>query len=237
MVARRMSTFDSDGLTTFHHSPFLADEEFNRQWEHVEQATFGGPTDIRWRVWLLTRCARNCRSLPGAYVEFGVYRGGCAFMVLSTAELEPDRPYFLFDTFAGIPDDRLTERERAPFGRRVIGLGGHLAFTSAEYVREFLADWAGNVRLVEGDVFDTLPETETGPIAFCHLDLNAAAPTELALEYLYPRLVSGGMLVMDDYGYSGYEDQRDVLEAFFADRPEELIALPTGTALVVKCPP
>jgi O-methyltransferase len=53
---------------------------------------------------------------------------------------------------------------------------------------------------------------------------------------LYPRLVAGGMLVMDDYGWAGYQDQHELLERFFADRPEELIALPTGQPLVVKLP-
>jgi O-methyltransferase len=226
----REPSFASDGLTTVHHSPFVADDEFNRLWDRVSEAWFGGPADIRWRVWLLTRCARHCRALPGSFVEFGVYRGGCSYMVLATAGLDHSRRLFLFDTFAGIPADRLTKAEYAA------GLAGALADTSVDYVRGFLVEWADHLELVAGDIFDTLPRTEIGPVAFCHLDLNASQPTRLALEYLYPRLVAGGMLVMDDYGWAGYEDQREVLETFFAGKPEELIALPTGQALVVKLP-
>jgi hypothetical protein len=226
----RTFTFDSDGVATAHYSPFLDDPEFNQLWDHVSKAWFGEWWDLRWRIWILTRCGIQCRALPGSFVEFGVYRGGCSYMVLATAGLESERPYFLFDTYSGIPKEQLTESELEH------GLAGELANTSAEYVQAFLADWHSNVVIVEGNIFDTLPKTETGPIAFCHLDLNASQATELALDYVYPRLVAGGMLLLDDYGWAGYEDQREVLDRFFAGKQEELIALPTGQALMIKLP-
>ena len=68
--------------------------------------------DIRWRMWLLTSVARQVRDLPGDAAEFGVYRAGCARMILETVGLPSGRRYHLFDTFAGIPDSELTERER-----------------------------------------------------------------------------------------------------------------------------
>ncbi len=231
MADLRTFTFDSDGVATAHYSPFLDDPKFNRLWEHVSTAWFGEFWDLRWRIWILTRCGVQCRALAGSYVEFGVYRGGCSYMVLATAGLERDRPYFLFDTYSGVPDEHLTESELEH------GLAGELANTSADYVREFLGNWRSNLVVVEGNIFETLAQTETGPIAFCHLDLNASWATQLALDYLYPRLVDGGILVLDDYGWRGYEDQRAVLDAFFAEKREEIIALPTGQALVIKLPP
>lgn len=217
-----------DGLATTHYSPFLTDPAFNERYAQVSSWWFDRPVDVRWRAWLLTRCAAQCRALRGSFVEFGVYRAGYAFMILSTASLHADQRFYLFDTFKGIPRTNLTETEaRAGFAKR-------LDSTSLAHVREVLAEWSANIVLVEGDIFDTLLEVETGEIAFCHLDLNASAPTKRALEYLYPRLVPGGMIVMDDYGFSGYEEQRSVLDAFFADKPEELIALPTGQGVVVK---
>jgi hypothetical protein len=216
-------TFDSDGLRTYHYSPFLDDPVFARAWDSVAWTWDGA--DMRWRLWFLTRCAIQCRTLPGAYVEFGVYRGGCARAILSTVDIA--QPFYLFDTFAGFRESQLTERER--------WLAGTLTDTSAEEVKTFLAAWENPIFCV-GDLFDTLPATETGAIAFCHLDLNAAAPTKLALEYLYPRLLPAGIIVMDDYGWARYEDQREILEAFFATAPETIIALPTGQAIAVKLP-
>ena len=83
-------------------------------------------------------------------------------------------------------------------------------------------------------MFETLKTTETGPLAFVHLDLNAAAPSEVALEYSYSRLVPGGIAVFDDYGWAEFEEQRKVIDRYFAGRKDGLIALPTGQAISVK---
>ncbi len=223
--------FDSDGMATAHFSPFLEDPGFNDAYRRITDRWPGGTRDVRWRVWLLVRCARQAAAVAGAgaFAEFGVYRGATAYMVLS--QLGPalgERPLYLFDTFSGIPSDRLTP------GEVEAGLEGTLADTSVEEVRRLLEPWAANVRLVAGDVLETLPATETGPLAWAHLDLNAAAPTRAALDYVYPRLVRSGVVVFDDYGWRGYEAQRVAIDDFLIDKPETLVPLPTGQALLIK---
>jgi O-methyltransferase len=222
-------TYMADGLATLHHSPFLEDAEWSRLYDRMARDWFQGEVvDARWRMWLLTRYARHARHLPGNYAEFGTYRGGCAWMVLSTVDLEPTRRFHLFDTFRGIPGDKVTEEERDA------GFVGRLSDTSEDYVRRIVEPWKPIPKLWPGDVFDTFPAADTGKLAFVHLDLNAAAPTGHVLEHVYHRVVPGGIVVFDDYGWPGYEDQRDVIEAFLRDRPEELVALPTGQAVLTK---
>jgi O-methyltransferase len=159
----------------------------------------GRSLDVRWRMWLLTQCAGQCRNLPGSFVEFGVYRAGCAFMILKVHGLDKDQRFYLFDTFQGVPDSHLTKAERRA------GFSGRLQDTSLAHVTDVLADWTSTITLVPGDIFETLPEAETGPVALCHLDLNVSAPTLRALEYIYPRLVPAAMIVMDDYGQIEYQ--------------------------------
>jgi hypothetical protein len=225
-MRRPAYAFAGDGIATNHFCPFLGDAEFTRLFGEVVEF-WPGRVDLRWRA-ILTEAARHASRLPGNLVEFGVYRGGYAFMVLSRTALRPDQRFYLFDTFAGIPEMRLTAHEASD------GFARRWSDTSVEHVSRLLARWASQLVFVEGDVFDTIPRTETGPIAFASLDLNASAPTAEALKYLYPRLVPGAMLVMDDYGCPGYEDQRGVIARFFEGQPEQVMALPTGQALVVK---
>jgi len=222
-------TYNADGMATVHYSPFQDDREFTRLYDAMAAEWFSDVVvDARWRMWLLTRYARYARTLPGNFAEFGVYRGGCSRMVLGTARLESARRLFLFDTYTGIPDDRLTADESRE------GLGGRLGDTSAEYVSRLLSDWDPIPVICAGDVFETIPRTDTGPLAFVHLDLNAAAPTRHVLEHVHDRLVPGGVVVLDDYGWRGYEDQRRTVEEFLRDRPETLIALPSGQAVFHK---
>jgi O-methyltransferase len=226
--------WEGDGLATEHYSPFLEDERFAERWSQLEGRWYDLPGwDPRWRLWVLTRLARQCRALSGAYVEFGAYRGGTAYMVLGTADLGSGRRFFLFDTFAGAPREHATEHETA---RGVVDVFAGHTDTSVERVAALLAEWESNVELCPGDVFETLPRTEVGRIAFCHLDLNVAGPTRRALAYAYQRLQPGAVVVVDDYGWDDYEDLRAVVDAFFDDKPESVVALPTGQAIVTKLP-
>lgn len=228
-LARRFR-FEGDGLGTDHFSPFVEDADFTALYESMKREWFvdGDVGDVRWRMWMLTRCARQCSRLPGVFAEFGVYRAGCAYMILATRSIAPGQRFFLFDTFQGIPGDRLLPAEVEH------GFAGRWSDTSPEYVLRRLAPWRGCLEVVAGDVFETLPRTETGPIAFGHIDLNAAAPTAAVLDYVYPRLLPGGILVFDDYGFEGYEEQRHVIDDFFASRPEQVLATPAGPSLVIK---
>jgi O-methyltransferase len=221
--------FEADGMATVHYSPFLEDARFNAVHADMTAEWFVDlRVDTRWRMWLLTQFAHHCRELPGAFAEFGVYRAGCAYMILQTSALPPSKRLFLFDTFTGIPTEGLTDSERAE------GLAGALGDTSVDYVLRRLGPWHPQISIIEGDVFETLGRTETGPLAFVHMDLNASRPTVAALEYAYPRLVSGAVIVFDDYGWRGLEAQREAVDEFLADRAEDVVAVPTGQGLLIK---
>lgn len=219
--------YESDGLATAWHSPFLADREWQSRYDAMARDWFsGGVVDVRWRMWILTQMARSSDGL-GAFAEFGTNRGGCAYMMLATTRRSP---LYMFDTFAGIPATNLTQEERAA------GFAGSWADTSVEHVRRRLAEWADRARFCVGDVFETLEDVETGELALVHMDLNAAAATRRALEYAHPRLRAGGVIVFDDYGFTGYEDQRAVVDDFLAATQDLPVALPTGQALLFKRP-
>jgi len=224
--------YRSTDLATSNHSPFLEDPMFAQAWERVATHWYEGEADIRWRLWILSRLARTRRAdlsrSPASVAEFGVYRGGCAFVILSTAELPASQRYFLFDTFAGLPEDHLVESEQR------MGMAGEWSDTSVEAVNELLAKWSAQIEIRAGDIFDVLKVTETGPLSFVHVDLNASAPTIRALEYAYERMVPGAIIVFDDYGSPRYMEQRRGIDAFFAAVPEDVVALPTGQAFAVK---
>ncbi len=218
-----------DGLATKHYSPFVDDRRFSDAYARLGAEgcwPVDAGEDIRWRIWLLAGFARAA-SVGGAFAEFGVYRGGCASMLLQTPGVAPPR-FFLFDTFTGIPDTGLTKIEQEA------AFDGRLATTSADEVRSRLSEWHDVIEVVQGDVFETLGRLDSGPLSFVHIDLNATAPTRLALEYTLERLLPGGIVVFDDYGWSGYEEQRDAIDSVLDGRGESLVALPTGQAVLTR---
>ena len=80
---------------------------------------------------------------------------------------------------------------------------------------------AERVHLVEGRVEETLPASAPAAIALLRLDTDWYESTRHELEHLYPRLVSGGVLLLDDYGY--WEGARQAVDEWLAATGERLL--------------
>jgi hypothetical protein len=82
-----------------------------------------------------------------------------------------------------------------------------------------------------------IPErfTDVAERRFCflHLDVDLLQPTHDALEFFYPRMVPGGVILCDDYGFETCPGARLAVDGFFASRPEPVVHLPTGQGLVI----
>jgi O-methyltransferase len=226
-TVNRLFSYWADGIATAHYCPFVDDDDFEVAYREMCSGWLPG-ADVRWRMWLLTSLAQQCQRLAGNFAEFGTWRGGCAYMILSRTSVSAEHRFFLFDTFAGIPADKLTSREREQ------NFANRLGDTSAEYVDALLARWRPRYALCPGDVFNTLGSVDVGTLSFAHIDMNATAPSRLALEFVYEHMMPGGIIVFDDYGWASCEDQRRMIDEFFARVPEKAIALPTGQAWVIK---
>jgi hypothetical protein len=150
-------------------------------------------------------------DIPGSFVECGVWKGG-SMMVVARTLLDHgvgDRELFLFDTFDGMPapsdsdinlrGDRAADMLAAADKRDTIWAISHLDETmrnarSVGYPPE-------RIHFIEGRVEETLPGKAPEAIALLRLDMDWHEPTRHALEHLFPRLVRGGVLIVDDYGY------------------------------------
>lgn len=71
-------------------------------------------------------------------------------------------------------------------------------------------------------------------IAYLHIDLNSANAKISVLEVLFDRVVSGGVIVFDDYGWKSFSRQREAEDRFMAERGYRILELPTGQGLVIK---
>jgi O-methyltransferase len=178
---------------------------------------------------------RHCerRGISGAIVECGVWRGGSMLaMLLTLAETGAvDRDVFLYDTFEGMNepssadvsrfDDRSAlDRWREHSGRPWPEVFGPEAF-SEEGVRETVARSGYPVErmtFVRGEVEHTIPATVPRVIAVLRLDTDWYESTRHELNHLYPLLVPGGILIVDDYGH--WDGARRAVDEYFASDPD-----------------
>ena len=180
---------------------------------------------IAWRTHILTWAAKNCLAVPGDFVECGTYRGYSAEVICRYVQQhKAGKRFVLYDLFD--PGDG------GGVGHRLPSHGNALF---AEVVARFQPH--PGVLVVRGKVPDALPETAPERISFLHLDMNNAAAEAAALDALFDRISDGGMIVLDDYGWSYYSEQRVVADRFAAAHGQLIVELPTGQGMLIKRTP
>ncbi|MFC9604196.1 TylF/MycF/NovP-related O-methyltransferase [Streptomyces niveus] len=172
-------------------------------------------------------------NIPGDIVECGVWRGGsmqaCAKTLLALGET--DRGLHLFDTFEGMPPPTAEDLRRdGKSAEDLLAAQGKdrpiWAVASLEDVQAGFANvpYPGErVHYVQGLVEDTVPQQAPEQISILRLDTDWYASTKHELEFLYPRLVSGGVLLIDDYGY--WQGSRQAVDEFLEKTGERLLML------------
>src|SRR5262249_6618059 len=91
-----------------------------------------------------------------------------------------------------------------------------------------------NYRVYKGWIPERFKDVESLTFRFVHIDERLCEPTRDSLEVFYPRVASGGILLLDDHGFRSCPGATKAAEEFFANKPEELSLLPTGQAFTMK---
>jgi len=166
------------------------------------------------------------RRIPGAVVECGVWRGGSMMAVAQTLKLlgAVDRDLYLFDTFEGMSAPSAADVDFVGRSADAMLSQSSKGDASSYWCYASLEDVQGAVgkvgypadrfHFVRGKVEDTVPAQAPSQIALLRLDTDWYESTKHELEHLYPRLSSGGVLIIDDYGH--WQGSRKATDEFIA---------------------
>jgi O-methyltransferase len=192
------------------------------------------------RIVAVLDAVRYCvqREIPGAFAECGVWRGGSVMaMIYALQDLgRDDRDIYLFDTFEGMTEP--TDLDTSPVDRSAqewwaeAEQSGDRAFPhffdrevfNEDVVRENVLGTgypAERVHFVRGRVEDTLPQHAPETLALLRLDTDWYESTKHELVHLYPRLVDGGVLIIDDYGH--WEGCRRAVDEYFSSEADPIL--------------
>ena len=158
------------------------------------------------------------KNIPGDMAELGVAFGSSARMISSRA---PARVLHLFDTFEGLPGPVSGDSSRFQKNQYRFAI---------EDVQQYLT--GTNVRFHKGFFPDTARGLDDLKFAFVHLDADLYESTKAGLEWFYPRLNSGGILICHDYDTSAGVNR--AFEEFFANKPEPYLDLAGSQCMFIK---
>jgi hypothetical protein len=218
-------TFREDGLSTSHNCDFIRDPQFLRAYEAAQKHE--GGVNIRWRMHVTQWAGYHAMQLGGDFVECGVNRGFLSASVMSYLNFKSlhDRKFFLFDTYSGLVDALVTEEDVAAYR--------HPYTDCYDFVVDAFKEYP-NVVIVRGVVPDSLRSVEINRVAYLSIDMNCVQPEIAALEYFWPRMVAGGIVIIDDYGFPGHEAQKGAADRFAISVGARILSLPTGQGLLLK---
>ena len=222
-------TYYTDGLATCINCDFIDDDKFKISYQAAVNTNPWPGFTLQWRVYIVCYFADLVKELQGDFVECGVNTGAYAKAVINYVKFNDlQKTFFLLDTFDGLVSNQLKENERKA------GLENYLSQYKNVYesvVETFKED---NVNIIKGAVPDTLPKCNATQIAFLSIDMNCVEPEIAAMEYFYDKVVIGGVIIIDDYGFPQHIEQKKAHDAFALKKGINILALPTGQGVIIK---
>jgi hypothetical protein len=233
-----MPVYARDGLISMHRHAFMDDPLFQRAWQRGVEALGGRRRVYRgqWRMHVQLWAAACASQLDGDFIECGVNYGFSSSVVMEFLDWDRlGKTFYLLDTFAGLDPRFITagERRAGALKRNEQHLRNHFYVSSVDRVRANFAQWR-NQRIIVGAIPETLEQVDARAVAHLHIDMNCAPPEVAALRFFWPRLSPGALVLLDDYAYRGFEEQRLAMNALACELGVPICALPTGQGLLIK---
>lgn len=164
---------------------------------------------------------KKTAKVNGDIAEVGVWKGGSAKLI---CEAKGNKTLHLFDTFEGLPDLCETDNPKQFYKGQYLG--------SFENVKTYLKKYS-NVYFYKGLFPSTAESIKNKRFSFVNLDVDLYQSTLSCLEFFYPRMNMGGVIISHDY--IGAPGVKKAFDDFFEEKPEPIIELSGLQCLIVKC--
>lgn len=167
-------------------------------------------------------------KVPGDTAECGVFKGASSWLIMRHAGENPVggvRQHHIFDSFEGISEPGNDDGD--------YWTKGDLS-CSQKKVAANLREFDDRCHYHKGWIPERFDDVAQKKFAFVHIDVDLSQPTRDSIEFFYPRLNDGAVLVCDDYGSAFCPGATKVMDEFLADKPEKMVGLSTTGGFFIK---
>ncbi len=174
------------------------------------------------------------KDLKGDFLECGVLKGFSSYLLRSLEDQlfkDTINNYFLIDSFEGLSD--FLDEDKSLNPDIIQNKKGDLK-ANIEDVKVLFNQFK-NVNIIKGGipkVFESLDEKNK--YKFVHIDVDLYQPTFDSLNYIYDKIVEGGILITDDYRSPSFPGNQKAWEKYFNSKNIRSLSLPSGQAVVIK---
>jgi len=207
------------------YAPWNSDSAFLSAYESIRRNTL---VDI-YRCWKLWSLVNRTEKLGGGILDVGVWRGGTGALVAKRAQLGAVKsPVYLCDTFEGVVKAGSHD---------TVYKGGEHAATSQPVVEDLVRTLKlENVRILKGIFPDETAHLVDPGARFrlCHIDVDVYSSARDVMTWIWDRMVPGGIVVYDDYGFSACEGITRYVNEQVGQTDRLVLHNLNGRAIVIK---
>jgi O-methyltransferase len=166
-------------------------------------------------------------NIKGAFAELGVYKGETAKIIHA---LDNSRQLHLFDTFEGFNNNDL----KPETGEAATYSSKSFADTNENKVLQYI-NGNNNIIVHKGHFPETTSDLKNELFSFVNIDADLYNPIKDGLNYFYPRLSPGGVIIIHDYNHK-WNGAVKAVDEFGKGIPENIIEVPDmyGTVMIIK---
>ena len=206
------------------YSPWIKDISFNKVFKKIQWNT----RIDKYRLFSIWELMEQTKNLNGDIIEIGIWRGGSGCLIAKKAQLlKLNSRIFLCDTFTGL----VKSSNKDPYFKN-----NRLSDSGIKIVENLVKKLnLKNIKIIKGIFPDkTGYKIKNKKFRFCHIDVDTYYSTKDCLNWIWERLVKGGVIVFDDYGYSITEGVTKIVNEHKNMKDRFFIYNLTGQAIMIK---
>jgi hypothetical protein len=222
-------TYDTDSLTTSNNCDFIKEQRFAKAYAAAAATKPWEGFSLQWRTYIVCWFADMVKGLEGDYVECGVNTGAYSRALVDYIDFNSlNKKIWLLDTYEGLVKELVSEEEIK------LGIGRYFGSYKNVYeqVKETFRNF--NAEIIKGPVPDTLPLCKAEKICYLSIDMNCVEPEIAAAEYFWDKIVPGGVVILDDYGFPPHILQKKAFDEFARKKNVSILTLPTAQGIIIK---
>lgn len=216
---------------------YQVDPDFNSLYDLAQkktQMTFTDNTLRRQRHYTLTKLLRQISPIinQGNVAECGCWRGLSSYQIATNLkQMHFSQRYYIFDSFEG-----LSEFDKED-GKQTLTVNENDRRKEFAYADDLVKNNLKEFDFIDykkGWIPERFGEVADKKFSFVHIDVDLYQPIKDSLEFFYSRLVPGGIIVLDDYGYLNFPGAKIAVDEFLLETPTFFLPIPSGSAFIMK---
>ncbi len=222
-------TYMADSIVTSNNCDFINEEKFKAAYKVASDTINSGYYDMPWRVYIACTLAKMVKKLPGDFVECGVSTGALSRAVIEYIDFSSlGKTFYLLDTYEGLVPEQITEKEFDA------GINDYLGSYKNNYEQVLETFKLFPIKIIKGAIPGTLKQCDAQKICYLSIDMNVVEPEIAAANFFWDKMVNGGVIILDDYGFAKHIEQKKAFDQFAKERAVDILYLPSGQGIIFK---